>query len=503
MKVKVKVIVGLIALICTSLVHAQTEIKYWMKELPSLGGVVSKANAINDAGQIVGYSTELAGSNKTPVIWERSGNAIQLSSLATIDNNVEAVDINSSGEIIGNGLDPMYWLDKSMMASELPFSSTVISAIVTAINDEGTIVGQKYYGVVPTLNRAIRIDKHTNGSYLSEYNLGWYQHFYNQPSGSWKPETMALDINDSGMIVGWTNDRGHIPPATNETTILGMVWGGSQYQNSTLSAINNHSEVGLNTNASVSGTPCYIREAGSGIVTTIANGEGLCEVKAVNDNRYAIAQVGSGNKLHVYEKISPTGGFTTITNVDINDVVINSDELEIRSLSDINNQNEIVGTAINSVGNEIGILLSPVPSEIDVDEQGSGAGYNGWVLIHAPVDFLIPLPGTHWTNHGTYFSADADSNNFFQWNFSVVADGEYQLTASIPDTGSNTTSAIYTLPNDSGYLTSTVDQDLYKEMDYVFSTNLVLTGGVKYTVTIRGGASGNLAVDNINLELVD
>lgn len=75
-----------------------------MINLPSLGGVLSEAHAINDGGDIVGFS-QTGGGQRRAVLW-RDGAITDLNGLICTNSGwvlSEARDINNSGQVVGFG----------------------------------------------------------------------------------------------------------------------------------------------------------------------------------------------------------------------------------------------------------------------------------------------------------------------------------------------------------------------------------------------------------------
>jgi probable HAF family extracellular repeat protein len=116
-----------------------------MMELGTLGGSNSRANNINEAGEIVGFAELPTGQNRAAV-W-RNG---QISSLGTLGGSSFAVDNNNDDVIVGYFIDnrnlqrACVWLNGNM----LDLNALIDPAtgwrllIATGVNDDGYIVGQ-------------------------------------------------------------------------------------------------------------------------------------------------------------------------------------------------------------------------------------------------------------------------------------------------------------------------------------------------------------------------
>jgi uncharacterized membrane protein len=108
----------------------------------------SFAFALNDAGVVVGYSKNVAGTN-FPAVWSNppTWSPSALSLLTNASSGI-AYDINSAGKIVGfNALATagcsraVVWGSTSDAASELPMLSGGTCAEAWAINDAGQISG--------------------------------------------------------------------------------------------------------------------------------------------------------------------------------------------------------------------------------------------------------------------------------------------------------------------------------------------------------------------------
>ena len=116
-----------------------------MTLLPSFGGVGGSANAINNKGEVVGYSDIAGGNglNAHAFLWN-NGVMTDLGTFGATDSTANA--INDNGWIVGEtGYSNNAWL--YMNGQSLNLSSLTLNAAgwqlqaATGINDEGQIVG--------------------------------------------------------------------------------------------------------------------------------------------------------------------------------------------------------------------------------------------------------------------------------------------------------------------------------------------------------------------------
>lgn len=153
---------------------------YKMVDLGTLGGGISTAQAINDAGQVVGWSTTKAGTTHA-FLWS-AGRMLDLGTLG--GSQSIAFDINNRSEVTGysttaSGVDHMFRWSRGRMTDLGPGDAL-------AINDRGQIVG---LGMPkPGMWTAVRITG-TRVTQLSKFGVS-------------AQYSVANDINASGQIIG-------------------------------------------------------------------------------------------------------------------------------------------------------------------------------------------------------------------------------------------------------------------------------------------------------------
>ena len=156
-----------------------------MRDLGTLGGLHSWAKAINDRGQILGWSETRAGGGHI-FVWQ-NGQMKDLGPLAP--SGVDPADINDAGQIVGTlataeGYGSRGFVWANGVLTVLPPLPGHSNSRATAINDKGEIVGVSEESTGP--DHAVLW---SDGKVLELPGLGG-------------PFTEAVDISDNGMIAG-------------------------------------------------------------------------------------------------------------------------------------------------------------------------------------------------------------------------------------------------------------------------------------------------------------
>lgn len=192
-----------------------------LRVLPTLGGRYGGANAVNNRGQVVGWS-ETADGTPHATLWT-NGRPVDLGTLGRRES--EAIDINEQGQIVGtitmrSGRTHAFLWQAGHMTDLSPNANS--DATPVAINSQGQVLVE--VGIL-------------DSAYL-------WQNRRSVGLGPLSPGgcTVAKALNDAGQAVGWSDTAG-ICNAIDATlwtngapTDLGTLGG----QGSIAVAINNH-----------------------------------------------------------------------------------------------------------------------------------------------------------------------------------------------------------------------------------------------------------------------
>ncbi|HET8661504.1 MAG TPA: hypothetical protein VFM55_21220 [Micromonosporaceae bacterium] len=174
-------------------------------DLGTLGGSYSHATAVNDAGEVVGYSTVSQWSNDLHAFLWRRG---VMTDLGLLDNgSAGAADINNRGQVVGySSVDEMSSVPVRWERGAVQ-SLTNLRGQASAINDRGDVVG--YYDG-------------SAGSFLWSggriINLG-------RPAGA--SVMQAVGVNNRGEVVGYTDTSAFLWRRAGMTSLPSLAGGAS------------------------------------------------------------------------------------------------------------------------------------------------------------------------------------------------------------------------------------------------------------------------------------
>ncbi|MDP9309856.1 MAG: hypothetical protein M3R24_02995 [Chloroflexota bacterium] len=153
-------------------------------DLGTLGGYASGANALNEHGQIAGWSRSATGEQHA-ALWQNS----TIIDLEILGLNIEANDINEQGQVVGSGYSDEEFIQHGFLWQN--GTMTNLSTLggnyssAAAINDQGQIVGAS---------------NSIDGG--AQHAVLWHNGVITDLGTLGGNSSAAYDINDQGQIVG-------------------------------------------------------------------------------------------------------------------------------------------------------------------------------------------------------------------------------------------------------------------------------------------------------------
>ena len=176
---------------------AHAEVRFTVTNLGTLGGPISNAYGINDAGQVVGDSYLTDSVRFRGVLWNASGMPTALAEVGGL--NHQATGINASGSVVGYTTDsggfnaPIVWCNGGFVQPDAPTTANYTRA--TGINSAGRIVKRFAGG--------------TSGAMTWVSQSAGYKTLADLGGGSGAPRA----VNSAGLVVGRSYDARLVQPA--------------------------------------------------------------------------------------------------------------------------------------------------------------------------------------------------------------------------------------------------------------------------------------------------
>ncbi|MBK8814376.1 MAG: HYR domain-containing protein [Methylococcaceae bacterium] len=344
--------------------------QYIISDLGTLGGAYSKSAAINESGQIAGYSHKLGNAALRPFLWQSGAGLQDLNTLG--GTQAMAVGINAAGQVVGNSLTSGDIATRGFIwnVGGMTQLSTLggTRSRATAVNNNGVMTGAAslsgdvadHGAVWPTSLAASPIDLRTLGGLNSQGN----------------------DININGQVAGYAENATRLTHATLWSapyTALGQDLGTLGGTYSTAYAVNGIGQVtGVST---LSGDLQY-----RGFVWQ--SGQGMVDIGSLTPTSTQTAGLDINNNGDIV-------GYSTTTGGAAKRAVIRKNG---SALSDLNGQ-ILTGTgwvlseasAINDSGQVVGIGTL---TRVDTAANLNRVEHHAFLLTPDTIKPTITCPGT-------------------------------------------------------------------------------------------------------------
>ena len=333
--------------------HAQCQYQLTAFQGPSCDFTESptRGTGINEAGQVVGYYTLCALGPEETFLWD--GVLVTLQRPPGI-TDADASDINDAGLIAGtmilDGIGDRAFVHDGTGFIDLGVPAGGLLSFGGAINNQGDVVGTWGISLQAFLYRdGLMIDLNAD--------LG-------------TPHSEAMDINDAGQVTGWMG--------------LSQVEGGEAFiwQNGELTALGNPPNGSFGTGKAINEvgqvagyawigqfpnvvTRAILWEKGEIVDLGVLPGFERSGAFDVNDHGQIV-----GRAWGVDGNPNIDAGFIWQKGVmhDLNDLILSNTGAEILCATAINNQGQVTGMGHNTIGEVVGVLLTPVDVPIgDLD----------------------------------------------------------------------------------------------------------------------------------------
>ncbi|NIP25272.1 MAG: DUF3466 family protein [Phycisphaerae bacterium] len=367
---KAKTILQLSIVISVILVQATFAAlpRYEIIDLGTLGGNMSRANSINNRGQIVGYAYNSSGYRRA-TLFDPTGNGNNLDLGTLGGNSSSASSINDAGQIVGTA-DLNYAEQHATLFDPTGNGNNIALGTLGgewsyahSINGNGQIVGTAYIDF--SFFSATFFDPTGNKNNIKLGTLG----------GGY---SSARSINNGGKIVG----EAKIGSGYDHATLFDSSGSGNNMDLGTLGgtssvaySINDSGQiVGWAFNASSERFATLFDPSGNGNNIALGSlGYAWSRAKSINNKGQIVGSAyrkpGPGNELATL--FDPTG---SENNIDLNTLIDPDCGLTLTYAYSINDHGWIVGQALNPDGEEHAFILKPLPPIIIyVDDDAVGA----------------------------------------------------------------------------------------------------------------------------------
>ncbi len=353
------------------------------------GGNISAAYAINNSGNVVGYSTTTMSGNAHAILYV-SGNdtLIDLGYLMDGGTEVDAVAyaINDSGNIVGSSEN---FLHVHRAVSYSGGEATDLGSLVPASDAYGSTA----FGVTLSGNNTIIVGR-------SDNDIDAFHHAFRDINGTMTSltsvlsnsnSTLAYAINATGTVVGEFRSGSRTLAFSltgNTMTSLGALASNTSSEATAINA----SGVAVGDGTTLTSQTHALRFSGGAVTDLGALGDGTFSLgKAINASGQIVGISHTTNS--TYHAFIYDGGAMH----DLNDLLPLDPDWVLESAQGINDAGQIVGYGTNPDGAEHAYLLTPIDEAPGVITQSGDAT----VALSANATFTatfagVPTPTLQW-----------------------------------------------------------------------------------------------------------
>ena len=337
---------------------------YTALDLGTLGGSSLTATALNNLGQVVGFSTTASGATHA---FMTGANGFGLTDLGTLGGTSSyAADINDAGQVVGraeraDGVVRAFSTGPGGTGmTDLGVLSGGTTSAATGVNNSGQIVG---YSTTSTNAGTVTRAFSASSAGAALVNLG----SFSNPRPPYASYSMAQGLNDAGVVVGVAVEGCNCAAAGFTSQV------GSSYisyvgalnragNGSSATAISASGQIVGYTNGFASGAPyrAFVTGANGVGVTDLGVllGSGQSYANAINSQ----GQVGGsfipdgGTGLHGF-----ITGLNGLNPVDINTLVAPSADYYFTSVVGVNDAGQVLALASNNRSYLLSVGVVPEP----------------------------------------------------------------------------------------------------------------------------------------------
>ena len=336
---------------------------YTALDLGTLGGSSLTATALNNLGQVVGFSTTASGATHA---FMTGANGFGLTDLGTLGGTSSyAADINDAGQVVGraeraDGVVRAFSTGPGGTGmTDLGVLSGGTTSAATGINNSGQIVG---YSTTSTTSGAVTRAFSASSAGAALVNLG----SFSNPRPPYASNSIPQGLNDSGVVVGYGAEACNCAAAAFKSQV-----GSSSISHisgltgnySMAYAVNASGQVvgvtnGIGSNVYLGGDKAFVTSADGLTVTNLgaALGSTNSVALAINTQGQVGGSFNVGQELHGF-----ITGANALNPVDINTLVAPSADYYFTSVVGVNDAGQVLALASNNRSYLLSVGVVPEP----------------------------------------------------------------------------------------------------------------------------------------------